>query len=524
MSQETDKEVEIAELQAEKPSEEGWEEVVEEAPEEKKQNWPAVLVGVIVAVLIACSGVVCAVAGITLFTGGKKASVTGTITYRERMALPPDAVVNVQIQDVSLADAPATVIGEKNINNPGQVPIPYEVEYNTKDIDDRHTYVVRAEIRDGNGNLLFTTAQSYGVITQGNPTQDVQIVVELVGIPPQPPPETTPTPTPIAAYIQIDEPVYGATVPIDQPFTARGSGAGLPEGNVVVEVIDRDGNVLDRQPATLQGENVGAGGAGTWEVQLQFKSEPGIAGKIYAYSLSPLDNSIIAEASVEVSLGKTEPKPTFLDIQEPPEGSIVDNTNPIQVSGVGGGLPEGNVVVRALDDNDTILAEQATTLQGSDVGAGGAGTWSVQLIVGAPPGTAGRIVAFSPSPLTGEDVASAVVHVVYGTSEGGELEGTTWVLGNTLPDTEITALFEDGEVNGSAGCNNYFGGYTLGSKNSIQIGTLGSTMMMCEQELMNQEQTFLSALQEATEYQVEENVLTLYYPGGALVFQGQTSP
>ena len=29
---------------------------------------------------------------------------------------------------------------------------------------------------------------------------------------------------------------------------------------------------------------------------------------------------------------------------------------------------------------------------------------------------------------------------------------------------------------------------------------------------------------EVTKYQVEENVLTLYYPGGALVFQGQMSP
>ena len=38
------------------------------------------------------------------------ALLMGTVTYLQRIALPPTAVVEVQLQDVSLADAPATVI------------------------------------------------------------------------------------------------------------------------------------------------------------------------------------------------------------------------------------------------------------------------------------------------------------------------------------------------------------------------------------------------------------------------------
>ena len=49
--------------------------------------------------------------------------VTGTITYRERIALPENAIVNVQLQDVSLQDVAATVIAETTITTPGQVPI-----------------------------------------------------------------------------------------------------------------------------------------------------------------------------------------------------------------------------------------------------------------------------------------------------------------------------------------------------------------------------------------------------------------
>ncbi len=45
---------------------------------------------------------------------------------------------------------------------------------------------------------------------------------------------------------------------------------------------------------------------------------------------------------------------------------------------------------------------------------------------------------------------------------------------------KITATFNpDGTVNGSGGCNNYTGGYTLAG-DQISVGPLASTMMFCE--------------------------------------------
>ena len=118
--------------------------------------------------------------------GGEEAStgesevtvtVTGTVTYLERIALPDDAVVNVQLQDTSLADAPAVVLGEQTIETAGQqVPIPYEISFNPDDIQETNTYVVRATIRDGEGTLLFTSDTAIPVITNDNPTEDVEIV------------------------------------------------------------------------------------------------------------------------------------------------------------------------------------------------------------------------------------------------------------------------------------------------------------------------------------------------------------
>ncbi len=105
-------------------------------------------------------------------------NVTGTVTYRERIALTPDAVVIVRIEDISRADAPATVIGEQMIKTEGkQVPIPFAVSYRSADIKEGNRYNVRVRIEDGSGKLLYVSDTITPVITGGNPTSGLEIVV-----------------------------------------------------------------------------------------------------------------------------------------------------------------------------------------------------------------------------------------------------------------------------------------------------------------------------------------------------------
>ncbi len=107
-------------------------------------------------------------------------SVTGNVTYVQRTALPASAVVEVQLQDVSLADASAAVINTQTINAQGkQVPFAYELPFRPRQIYPKHTYSVRATIKDGD-KLLFTSTQAYPVITNGAPLKDVEIIVEPV--------------------------------------------------------------------------------------------------------------------------------------------------------------------------------------------------------------------------------------------------------------------------------------------------------------------------------------------------------
>lgn len=106
-------------------------------------------------------------------------SVTGTVTYRQRIALPVGAVISIKLLDVSRQDAPAKIISQQTITTSGeQVPIPFKLTFDPAKIKVNHSYVVRGEIRIKN-QLAFTTTKSYPVITNQRPLK-VNLVLEQV--------------------------------------------------------------------------------------------------------------------------------------------------------------------------------------------------------------------------------------------------------------------------------------------------------------------------------------------------------
>lgn len=108
------------------------------------------------------------------------ATVTGNVTYYQRIALPPNAVVKVSLQDVSRADAKAILLDEQTISTNGkQVPIPFTLKYNPNQIQPHHSYAVSAQILvDGKLHWVSTTINS--VITRDKPTENVTVVVSPV--------------------------------------------------------------------------------------------------------------------------------------------------------------------------------------------------------------------------------------------------------------------------------------------------------------------------------------------------------
>jgi putative lipoprotein len=108
-------------------------------------------------------------------------TIGGTITYRERVALPPDAVVEVRLSDVSRQDTAAPVMAETTILPAGaQVPFSFDLRYDPEKIQPEHTYAVRATIRSG-GQLRFTTTTAHHVITRGNPKHVDLVLASVAG-------------------------------------------------------------------------------------------------------------------------------------------------------------------------------------------------------------------------------------------------------------------------------------------------------------------------------------------------------
>ena len=101
-------------------------------------------------------------------------TVTGSITYRERIALPPTAQVEITLADVSLADAPARTLAQQAFTADGrQVPFAFSLTVDLRPLDPRHSYAVSARISDASGRLMFITDTRNSVTFDGRRVIDM---------------------------------------------------------------------------------------------------------------------------------------------------------------------------------------------------------------------------------------------------------------------------------------------------------------------------------------------------------------
>ncbi|HZY41981.1 MAG TPA: YbaY family lipoprotein, partial [Anaerolineae bacterium] len=108
------------------------------------------------------------------------ALITGTISYLPRIALDPKAVIDVQLQDVSLADAPARTIASQSIDAQGrQVPITFTLPYDPAVINAKNRYALAVRI-SVNGQLRFVNTTAIPVLTNGARSTNLEVLVDPV--------------------------------------------------------------------------------------------------------------------------------------------------------------------------------------------------------------------------------------------------------------------------------------------------------------------------------------------------------
>jgi putative lipoprotein len=94
-------------------------------------------------------------------TPNASVEIQGEVWFKERIALPSDAVLSVQVSDVSLMDAPAVIIAELERTDI-TTPVPFQFMIPADQFEPGHSYVIGAKISLGD-KLLFITTQSYPI-------------------------------------------------------------------------------------------------------------------------------------------------------------------------------------------------------------------------------------------------------------------------------------------------------------------------------------------------------------------------
>jgi putative lipoprotein len=93
-------------------------------------------------------------------------TIEGEASYRERIALRHGAVLEVELLDVSRADAPSERLASIRIRAQSQVPIPFTLHYDPAMIEQNHTYAVTARLIL-QGKVIFRSDTVHPVLTRG---------------------------------------------------------------------------------------------------------------------------------------------------------------------------------------------------------------------------------------------------------------------------------------------------------------------------------------------------------------------
>ncbi len=141
----------------------------------------------------------------------RRITASGELYILEMIALPPDAVVRVQLRDVGRVGAPATVLGQQEFPASGAQPWPFAVKAPTSVIGANARLTLFAQILSGN-RLLFITDTSNPVPVEGT---SMPLRIRLVNAAPasstprpqvQPPVTTLPPTGPVTGVLPATSP------------------------------------------------------------------------------------------------------------------------------------------------------------------------------------------------------------------------------------------------------------------------------------------------------------------------------
>lgn len=424
------------------------------------------------------------------------ASITGTVGYRQRVALPSGASLQVGLEDVTRQDAPARVVSEMTFPISGkQVPIPFQLPYGQADIDPSHRYSVRAALLVGD-KVKFRSTRAYPVITGGAPT-DVDIMVDAAG----PAPRARTFDIPLPATFSGDLPCAGCTA-LRYTLTLRSDGIFLLRRTYLQAAGGKDESFHDIGRWSLENGDTRFVLRGGKEAPEQFAVKD-------ARTLRKLD----ALGHVIASKANHELKRTD---QVDPMADIFRMSGEFTYMADAGFFTECRSGLRlpVAQEKDNVALERTYGTARSAPGAPLLVTLDGRLAHRPKMEGSGEeeklVVERFDRAWPGEHCASRTA--------AATLEGTFWRLMEVgsqpvavLPNVALAhvILQPDGrKLAGSGGCNHLLGAYELGG-DDLRITPGPTTLMACPEPLMLQERNFVEALRATTGYRIRGDELEL---------------
>ncbi len=379
--------------------------------------------------------------------------VTGTVAYRERMALPSDAVINIQLLDTSVADVAAQTVAEALINAEGrQVPVPFTLSYDPAQIDPAHRYSVRATIRSGDGMLMFSSTQAYPALTHGAPSK-VNLILHTVGHGAKPAASAKKAPAAPEAANTAMQPAS------ETPPTTEAAPSAPVTDKSATETESKPGQTEHAaMPSSTPSESASA--------------PPPDSAPVPAASAE----STPSEAAPEAESSSRESKPA----QSQPAAPAASTPS-----------PEANSLTP-----EPSLPEAPSTSKHAEIAA--AAPDSAEAAADSAPAR--------PAPNKGlTPLADTQWKLV-------QLAGQDIVI--TPPQKPVTLAFspEGKRIAGSAGCNSYIGSFT-DDHGRLHLNPGNMTMMACVDPAGSRERKFVAMLRSADGYRISGEFLLLTSSG-----------
>jgi len=200
----------------------------------------------------------------------ERITLTGDVTYRERIALPESGTLTVALIDLAQPDRPGLAAAAA-IARPGRVPLTFTLNLDTDKLDRNRKYALVAQIAGADGAVWFRNNEPYPIDPLA-PAGPVVIIVNFQGFSETPPAADVP-PEPAAP-----PPILNVT------WNAQTIG-----GNPVVR-----GSVssLSIGPDLRAG---GRGGCNSWFAQAQVGDGTLVLSAVAATRMACLDDSLSAQ-------------------------------------------------------------------------------------------------------------------------------------------------------------------------------------------------------------------------------------